>query len=76
MNRYIDANKIDIRAREGYNHDGVLYLPYRDIRKSLDSAPSIDIVFCRECKYRNNREKCSMRVFTGDNDFYSYGDKK
>jgi len=38
MNRYIDANKIDIRAREGYNHDGVLYLPYRDIRKSLDSA--------------------------------------
>jgi len=76
MNRYIDANKIDIRAREGYNHDGVLYLPYRDIRKSLDSAPSIDIVFCRECKYRNNREKCSMRVFTGDNDFCSYGDKK
>lgn len=51
MNRYIDADKIDIRAREGYNHDGILYLPYRDIRKSLDSAPSIDIVFCRECKY-------------------------
>lgn len=51
MNRYIDADKIDIRAREGYNHDGILYLPYRDIRKSLDSAPSIDIVFCQECKY-------------------------
>ena len=51
MNRYIDANKIDIRAREGYNHDGVLYLPYRDIKKSLDSAPSIDIVCCRECRY-------------------------
>lgn len=76
MSRYIDADKIDIKAREGYNHDGVLYLPYRDIKKSLDSAPSIDIVFCRECKHRNNREKCPMRVFTGDNSFCSCGKRK
>lgn len=76
MSRYIDADGIDIRAREGYDHDGMLYLPYRDVRKSLDSAPSIDIVFCRECTYRNNRKKCPMRVFTGDNGFCSYGDKK
>lgn len=75
MSRYIDADKIDIRAREGYNLDGVLYLPYRDIRKSLDSAPSIDIVHCKECAYRNNRKKCPMRVFTGDNGFCSCGER-
>ena len=56
MSRYIYADAIDIRAREGYSVDGVLYLPYRDIRKSLDSAPSIDIVFCKECKHRPIKE--------------------
>ena len=50
MSRYIDADAIDIRAREGYRRCGVLYLPYKDIKKSLDSAPSIDIVRCKECR--------------------------
>lgn len=79
MSRYIDADRIDIRAREGYDHDGVLYLPYRDVRKSLDSAPSIDICFCRECKYWNESTKgCqrnpSVEAWQAD-DFCSYGQK-
>lgn len=38
------------------------------------NAPSIELVRCRECVYRNNRKKCPMRVFTGDNGFCSYGE--
>lgn len=85
MSRYIDADRIDIRAREGYDHDGVLYLPYRDVRKSLNSAPSIDIVRCKECRWNENtcinhgemKPWCKFTdyVHTAD-DFCSYGERR
>lgn len=40
---------------------------------ALGHQPGIDIVYCRECIYRDNREKCPMRVFTGDNGFCCCG---
>ena len=79
MSRYIDADGIDIRAREGYDHDGVLYLPYRDVRKSLDTAPSIDIIRCGECKWRNAKmmPKSVKCLFSGKADDYcSYGERE
>lgn len=40
------------------------------------NAPSIDIIRCGECAYRNNRKKCPMRVFTVNNDFCSCGERE
>ncbi len=89
MSRYIDADRIDIRAREGYNHDGVLYIPYRDVRKSLDSAPSIDIVRCGECRYKRLYDDGETKYYycaledrpnrqwsVDDTDFCSWGERE
>ena len=47
--------------------------PIDSLLALIDNAPSIDIVHCRECTYRDNRKKCPMRVFTGDNGFCCCG---
>ena len=79
MSKWIDADAIDIRAREGYSVDGVLYLPYRDIKKTLDSAPSIEIVRCQDCKYWvHNFNGCARNPCTEPwyaTDFCNYGER-
>ena len=73
MSRYIDYDAIDYRNDKMHDKssdfiDGVIYMAQR-----IEEAPSIDIVHCRECTYRDNRKKCPMRVFTGDNGFCCCG---
>ena len=48
MSRYIDASGIPINTSF-----------WSEIGKLIDEAPSIDIVFCKECKYA---DVCSQNV--------------
>jgi len=61
MTDYISREKaLEIRVSEGYNNDGILFIPYRDLREHLRSIPAADVapvVRCRECKWgRDVRE--------------------
>ena len=77
MNKWINAEwleKVYEVAPERKNNKGCM-IPISFILESIQKAPSIDIVFCGECMHRNNREKCPMRVFTGDNGYCSCGER-
>ena len=53
MSRYADVDALmqSIRHRLGIASLDNLLESEKAIVKEIDSAPSIDIVFCRECKY-------------------------
>ena len=75
MDKYIDAEWL----KQNFNT-----VFWSQITKTIDSAPSIDIVFCKECKHRYDdgwlepRWTCDylkdMRL--KDDDFCSYGKRK
>ena len=95
MSRYIDADALIAECEEELKdeslwHDEDTTKDYaeghddgkRIIMNIIDSAPSIDIVRCKECVKRM-REDCPMcngckldRVPTEDNDFCSYGERE
>ena len=53
---------------------------WSEIENIIDSAPSIDIVHCRECKYWNYEMSGCKRnpsvVAWRDDDFCSYGERE
>lgn len=52
--RLIDADALELRYEFGYDHYGMLLVPYRDVNESIKKAKTIDavpIVRCRDCKY-------------------------
>ena len=51
MSRYIDADALKKDLSENYTFYGFRQL-LNDFYEALDSAPSIDIVRCKECKHR------------------------
>ena len=55
MSRYIDADALEDKAKQyslGYYEEDEWAVPFKEIT----SAPSIDIVFCKECKHRPIKE--------------------
>lgn len=57
MTEYISKEDAIKAACRGYCHPGVLCpdeLPCREQTKFLRELPSIEIVHCRECEFRNN----------------------
>ena len=70
MSRYIDADAL-IR----YGKCGTLVY-WEDI----EEAPSIDIVFCKECRYYHQLYGCQKNddidLVTSDDDFCSYGERR
>lgn len=42
-----------IRFSSGFDHDGILFVPYRDVEEHLKKLPSAqpEVIRCRECKY-------------------------
>ena len=80
MSRYIDYDAIDYRNDKMHGKssdfiDGVIYMAQR-----IEDAPSIDIVFCKECRYKD-MELCAMYklVVAGvrkADDFCSYGERE
>lgn len=52
--RLIDADAVKFRVEYGYDNNGVLLVPYRDIKKSIEAAKTVDavpVVRCRDCKH-------------------------
>ena len=79
MSRYIDTKWLEDNAKEyslGYYEEDEWATPLN----VLDSAPSIDIVRCRECKHWNEEDHwCNIRDSYGwdykPDDFCSYGSR-
>ena len=92
--RLINADKLKksgLRVEYGYDNNGVLLIPYRDVLSSIDAAPAIDavpVVRCKECALARNPDNSTMigRIVTcclyssrpvmSCNDFCSYGKRK
>ncbi len=86
--RLIDANKLDLRFEYGVYEDGLLLVPFRDMRRSVDKAPTVDavpVVRCRECIGQctwvtgvNGTQICGMSgmFVVKDTDFCSYGERR
>ena len=52
--RLIDADAVKFEVEYGYDNHGVLLVPYRDIKKSMEATKTVDdvpVVRCKECKY-------------------------
>lgn len=52
--RLIDADAVEFKVEYGYDNKGVLLVPYRDIKKSIAAAKTVDavpVVRCRDCIY-------------------------
>ena len=77
MSRYIDADalidRLDFCVKEGMGSK-IAYT----FKHIVDEAPSIDIVFCKECKYKDeivNYCYENDRDVNAD-DFCSYGERE
>lgn len=63
--RLIDADALldeGIRVEYGYNDNGLILIPMRDVRNSIKNAPTVDavaVVRCKDCKKRNTPD-CLM----------------
>ena len=77
MSRYIDADALEYDTEWSEYHDG--FTAYSQM--AIDTAPSIDIVRCKECKWRGIPTACPIDNFyaqrwTKDDDFCSYGERR
>ena len=85
MSRYIDADAIEDKAKQyslGYYEEDEWAVPFKEIT----SAPTIEIIRCRECKWfdsgKNDSEIWSMctrhfgkYIDVNADDFCSYGSR-
>ena len=80
MSRYIDAEWLMNFFVDIPNN---FTLTIGNLRATVNDAPSIDIVRCRECRHRN--ERCGMgehrwceilNMSTTPDDFCSYGERE
>ena len=73
MSRYIDADAFLKEYCEPYPY------VYMAMSKALADAPSIDIVRCKDCKYRDKHHYCGIwgqPYLCNDECFCSYGERK
>lgn len=85
--RLIDANKLVLRFEYGIQADGLLFVPFRDMKKSVNKAPTVDavpVVRCKDCKRWQrhsdvNRDYGGCRRYSSTmryDDFCSYGERR
>ena len=63
--RLIDANKLVLRYKYGIQADSVMFVPLRDMQKSVRRAPTVDavpVVRCRDCKYWGDEAGVTVRA--------------
>ena len=81
MGKYIDTKWLEDNAKE-YSLGYYDYDEYAVPLSALDSAPSIDIVRCKECKWskaNGTYQWCGRLDSTAritDDDFCSYGERE
>lgn len=79
MSKYIDTDEVleQIRKKLGIKSLDYLLEAERQIVDAIQSAPSIDICFCRECKHRGI---CFGKLVQGIEvvqlNFCSYGERE
>ena len=89
MSRYIDAYALDRAfSKLRFNNDGELehygdrpnwYLWGSEVENLIADAPSIDIVRCKDCKYRDKHHYCviwGQPYLCNDECFCSYGERE
>ena len=84
--RLIDADAVKFEVEYGYDNHGVLLVPYRDIKKSMESTKTVDavpVVRCKDCKHCDPENyHCDHAMSTAaplrrkPDDFCSYGERR
>ena len=83
MSRYIDADHAEFRLQCCGTYHGVI--AFDTVKAVLNNAPSIDIVRCAECKYKQQchkavehttRDTTSVTIAYRPIDFCSYGERR
>ena len=84
--RLIDADAVKFEVEYGYDNHGVLLVPYRDIKKSIEATKTVDavpVVRCKECKHCDPENyHCDHPMSTAaplrrkPEDFCSYGERR
>ena len=69
MNDLIDRQAaLNMKFSEGYNNDGVIFVPLRDVTEWIKNLPTVqpkhnaevskmEIVHCKDCKYYGRADK-------------------
>lgn len=86
MSRYIDADELKVDFYDEYEAEDDVYVCRYVSEYQIDSAPSIDVVFCKECVHCADDWNGNQPMFTCElgrcgesvqpNDFCSYGERK
>ena len=83
MSRWVDADALKQQVESPYTEYPIMIQIRKALKDFIDDAPSIDIVFCKECKYwhKNRKEGDGMNVFDvcydfQADDFCSYGERE
>ena len=79
MGKYIDAEHAEFRLQCCGTYHGVI--AFDTVKAVLNDAPSIEIVRCKECKWRGIPTACPIDNFyaqrwTKDDDFCSRGERE
>ena len=79
--RLIDADAVKFEVEYGYDNHGVLLVPYRDIKKSMEATKTVDavpVVRCKDCKWTGGDFVCYRGVMVQHKpeDFCSYGERR
>ena len=81
MGKWIDADALIDKLMNAIECGRRVDMPTQELEAVLSdvrNAPSIDIVFCKECK-KHNTHRCHMAfdlVANNDDDFCSYGERE
>lgn len=83
--RLIDADAVKFNFQYGYDDNGILLVPYRDAKKLIEAAKTVDaveVVRCKDCKhYKPDEYECGCDFAGGlpyvkADDFCSYGERR
>lgn len=88
--RLIDADALKFNFQYGYDDNGILLVPYRDAKKLIEAAKTVDavpVVRCMGCKHCEEATDHEGRGFfcaiwgrgwhrVQPDDFCSYGERK
>lgn len=85
MRKYIELTKV--LSELGLDHNDYVYIDKNEVAERIKKMPSIDIVRCRECKYKRINEDDETRYYycaledrpnrqwsVDDTDFCSWGE--
>ena len=79
--RLIDADAVKFNFQYGRDDNGILLVPYRDAKKMIEAAKTVDavpVVRCKECKWAGGDFVCYRGVMVQHKpeDFCSYGERR